>query len=228
MFEGGFRIHPGILERNIDNRFIHDIENLLGAFRDGLGPDTGLMLDINFNQRTEGFLRIARAIEKFDPTWFEIDMHDAPSLAHVRHATNVPIASLESIHGLKNYRPYFEAQAADVAVVDVPWNGLWESVRVATLADAYEVNCAPHNFYGDLATLMSAHFCAAIPNFLVLEWHWIQRLELWRNFVKEGEIIERGFVTVPDRPGIGVEMNEAAVRKHQMPGTSWFAAGGAA
>jgi galactonate dehydratase len=217
MFEGGFRIHPGILERNIDNRFIHDIENLLGAFRDGLGPDTGLMLDINFNQRTEGFLRIARAIEKFDPTWFEIDMHDASSLAHVRHATNVPIASLESIHGLKNYRPYFEAQAADVAVVDVPWNGLWESVRIATLADAYEVNCAPHNFYGDLATLMSAHFCAAIPNFRIMEIE-VDDVPWKSDLVTKAPVIENGELIVPAGPGWGADINEEALKAYPAKG----------
>jgi galactonate dehydratase len=72
--------------------------------------------------------------------------------------------------------------------------------------------------------MASCHVCAAIPNFLVLEWHWIGHLKLWRNFVKEGEIIEKGFVNVPDRPGIGVEMNEEAARTAQVPGSSWFAA----
>ena len=50
-------------------------------------------------------------------------------------------------------------------------------------------------------------------------------VRLWRNFVKEDEIIEKGFVTVPDRPGIGVEMNEEAARSAQIPGTPWFASG---
>ena len=51
-----------------------------------------------------------------------------------------------------------------------------------------------------------------------------QRLPLWKNFIKEGEIIEKGFITLPDRPGIGVEMNEEGARKAQIPGTSWFEA----
>jgi galactonate dehydratase len=61
-----------------------------------------------------------------------------------------------------------------------------------------------------------------VPNFLVLEWHWIQRLELWKSFVKEGEIIEKGWITVPERPGLGVEMNEEAARGVQIKGTPWF------
>jgi len=61
-----------------------------------------------------------------------------------------------------------------------------------------------------------------VPNFLVLEWHWIQRLPLWKSFVKEGEIIEKGWITVSDRPGLGVEMNEEGARRAQIKGTPWF------
>ncbi|MEO8660686.1 MAG: hypothetical protein ABI693_19605 [Bryobacteraceae bacterium] len=56
-----------------------------------------------------------------------------------------------------------------------------------------------------------------------LEWHWIGRLPLWPASVKEGEIIQRDYLTVTDRPGIGIEMNEEAARKAQLPGTQWFA-----
>jgi galactonate dehydratase len=213
MFDSGFRIHPGILERNIDGAFIGAITDMLAAYREGLGPTAGLMMDLNFNQRTEGFLRIARAVEPFDLTWLEIDIHDPAALARVRHATNTPITSLESIHGLKNYRPYFETQSVDVAVIDVPWNGLWESVRIATLADAYEVNVAPHNFYGDLATLMSAHFCAAIPNFRIMEIE-VDDVPWKSDLVTSSPVIERGQLLVPTAPGWGADVNEEAVRAH--------------
>jgi galactonate dehydratase len=73
--------------------------------------------------------------------------------------------------------------------------------------------------------MASAHVCASVPNFLILEWHWIQRLQLWTDFVKEGNIIEKGFIPVPDRPGFGVEMNEEAAKKAQVPGTPWFQQG---
>jgi galactonate dehydratase len=68
---------------------------------------------------------------------------------------------------------------------------------------------------------------AGIPNALVLEWHWghpAERTARWKQYVKEGDIIQKGFVTVTDRPGIGVEMNEEAVRKMARPGSAWFAA----
>jgi len=70
--------------------------------------------------------------------------------------------------------------------------------------------------------MSTAHMCATIPNFLCCEWHWINFPDLWKNWVKEGEIIQKGYVTVTDKPGLGVEMNEDVARKAQIPGTTWF------
>ena len=67
----------------------------------------------------------------------------------------------------------------------------------------------------------TAHVCASIPNFLACEWHWINFLDLWKNWVKEAEIIRRVRTTVTDKPGLGVEMNEEVARKAQIPGTTW-------
>ena len=213
MFDAGFRLTPGLLERNIDGRTIGAIEDLLAAFREGAGPHTDLMLDLNFSQRAEGFRRIAKAIERYNPAWLEIDAHDPETLALVRRSSSTPVASLESIHGLRAYRPYFEAYAVDVGIIDVPWNGLLESVRIATLADAYEVNVAPHNFYGDLATLMSAHLCAAIPNFRIMEIE-VDDVPWKHDLVTHPPVVENGHLLLPTGPGWGAEVNEEAVRAH--------------
>jgi L-alanine-DL-glutamate epimerase-like enolase superfamily enzyme len=101
--------------------------------------------------------------------------------------------------------------------------GLSESRKIANSAEAYYIPFAPHCVVSPVGTMASAHVCASVPNFLVCEWHWINHLDLWKNWVKEGEIIEKGFVTIPDRPGIGVEMNEEAARSAQIAGTPWFA-----
>ena len=204
---------PNMLERHPDDAMISEMREVLAAFRDGVGPHTGIMFDLNFNQRPEGFLRIARALEEFNLQWLEIDIHDADALGYVRSQVKTPIASLEAVHGMGAYRPFFEKRAVDVAVVDVPWNGLWESTRIATLADAYEVDCAPHNFYGDLASLMSAHFCAAIPNFRIME------LEVddvpWKSeLVSVPPVIEKGMFHMPAGPGWGADVNEEALKKY--------------
>src|SRR5712675_499688 len=80
-----------------------------------------------------------------------------------------PLASCESLFGRRQYRPFFENRSVDVAIIGVPWNGLAEAVKIASMADTYEINCAPHNFYGHLSTMMSAHLAAIMPNFAIME-----------------------------------------------------------
>src|SRR5690606_41899543 len=109
------------------------------------------------------------------------------------------------------FRQFLQSQAADVAIIDVPWNGLWESIRIATLADAFEVDCAPHNFYGEMANLMSAQFCAAIPNFRIMEYEADD--VPWRyDFLTHPARVENAEMIVPDRPGWGSDINEEAVK----------------
>ena len=79
------------------------------------------------------------------------------------------MASCECLFGRRDYRPFFEQQSVDVAIVDTPWNGVAESLKIAAMADAYEVNVAPHNFYGHLATMMNAHWSAVVPNLRIME-----------------------------------------------------------
>ena len=213
MAPAGFQPNTPVLDKNIDNKLIFAITDQLAAFRDGAGPEMGLHIDLNFSQRIEGYKRIAKAIEPFDMSWVEIDLHDATGLAAIRRSTSTPVASLETIYGVKQFRPFFEEQAVDVAIVDVPWNGLWESVRIASVADSFDVNCAPHNFYGDLASLISAHFCASIPNFRIMEFEaddmpWIH------DFVTEKVVVENGELVLPKGPGWGADINEEALKAH--------------
>jgi galactonate dehydratase len=99
----------------------------------------------------------------------------------------------------------------DVAIIDVIWNGYMESLKIAAMADVYEVNVAPHNFYGHLSSVISAHFCAAVPNFRIMETD-IDSVP-WRDeLVDRPPTIENGEFVLPSGPGWGVEVNEAAVR----------------
>ena len=101
--------------------------------------------------------------------WVEIDMYDARALREVKDAAPMPICSGENLYGLRGYRPFFEARAMDVVMVDVPWNGFAQSRKVAELAETYELNVAPHNYYSHLSTLHSLHLCATVPNVRIME-----------------------------------------------------------
>ena len=100
------------------------------------------------------------------------------------------------------FRPYFEQQSVDYAIIDVAWNGILESVKIAAMADAYEVNVAPHNFNGHLGSLISAHFCAAVPNFKVMEID-IDDIRWKDEIVTVPPVIENGASRLADRPRAG-------------------------
>ena len=210
-FNPGFGRTPGHPELNWDNKLLHGVTEQLSAIRDAVGPEMGIMLDINFHFKTEGFRQVADAVAPFNLTWLEIDTHDAPALALIRRGAPCPIASCETLHGRRDFKSFFENYAMDVAIIDVVWNGVGESLKIAAMADVYEINVAPHNFYGHLSTIMSAHFAAAVPNLRIMEID-IDSVP-WRDeFYTSVPKIEDGELVLPTGPGWGIEVNEAAVR----------------
>ncbi len=218
--KGGRQFAPGMTgagighpELNLTDDVLDAIIAQLGALREGAGPGVRLLLDLNFNYKPEGLKRIAKAVEPFNLLWLEMDLHDAKALSLIRQSTTTPIGSLETILGRRSLKPYLESYAVDVAIIDAQWNGLAESVRMAAMADAYEVNVASHNFNGPLANVMSAHFCAAIPNFRIMEFD-VDEVPWKGKLLTKPYAIENGELVLPSGPGWGTEVDEDAVRAH--------------
>ena len=193
-----------------NDRLIEQLE----ALREGAGKDMRLITDLNFNYKTEGFKRMAKAVERFNMMWLEMDTFDPKGLAHIRNSTSTPIGSLEAILGRKALRPYLEERSVDVAIIDAMYNGLPESIRMATMCDAYETNVASHAFAGPLATVMSAHFCAVVPNLRIME---IDVDEVpWRPALLTNPYkLEDGCITLPKGPGWGTDVDEAMLVRHK-------------
>jgi galactonate dehydratase len=172
--------------------------------------------------------RVAKAMEPFRLLWLEepVPAENVDAMREVRASTTTPICCGENLFLRHGFREVLEKRAADIVMPDLhKCGGLLEGRKIADMAHTYYVPFAPHNVTSPIGTLAAAHVCAAVPNFLVLEWHWIDRLPLWRNWVKEGEILEKGFIRLPERAGIGVEMDEDGARKAQVPNTPWFQPG---
>lgn len=205
--------NPFFPELNLDRSVLKGLHAHLEAFRDGAGPDIDMLLDLNFNAKTEGYLEILRAIADIDLFWVEIDSYSPEALGLIRRQSPHPISSGETLFGIREFLPYFREQAMDVAIIDTVWNGVWQSMKIAALAEAHEVNVAPHNFYGHLCSFMNAHFAAAVPNLRIMEID-IDRLA-WDHelFTRLPEIVD-GQLVVPEAPGWGTEPNEAALRAH--------------
>lgn len=224
VYFAGFGGGPGTTDQTVTPEMLRHIETLIGTFRRAVGPDIGIALDLNFNFKPEAARRIARVLEPFDPMWLELDMYDERALREVKDATPIPICSGENLYGLRGYRPYFEARAMDVVMVDVPWNGFAQSKRIADLAESYELNVAPHNYYSHLSTLHSAHLCASVPNVRIMEID-VDDVPWKDDLVDAPPVVRDGHLEIPTRPGWGADLDEAVARKHvwepgRLPGYS--------
>ncbi|MBG71279.1 uncharacterized protein METZ01_LOCUS10165 [marine metagenome] len=204
---------PSEPERTPRRNVIQGLQDYLHAFREGAGQEMDILLDLNFNARTEGYLTLLRALRDHDLFWIEIDTPHAGALATIRQHSPFTISGCESLTGLVEFLPYFQQEALDVAIIDAVWIGIWQSLKIAAAADAYQVNIAPHNYYGHLATMMNVHFCAAVPNLKIMETD-IDRFAGDIEIFTHAPSINDGHVEVPDRPGWGTEPNEALLEKY--------------
>lgn len=198
--------------RTPPRQVLDGLSEFLFAFREGVGPDVDILLDLNFNARTEGYLSILRRLREHDLFWIEIDTPYPKALATIRQQSPFTISGCESLTGLVEFLPYFENEALDVAIIDAMWIGIWQSMKIASAADAFQVNVAPHNYYGHLSTLMSAHFCSAVPNLKIMETDIDRVPSDQHSFTHEPEYVD-GFIIVPDRPGWGTEPVESVLVK---------------
>ncbi len=206
-------------ELNVDKKVLRNLRAHLEAFRDGAGPDMDILLDLNFNAKTEGYVKILREIADLDMFWIEIDSYNANALAHIRQQSPHPISSCETLLGLRDFLPYFNAQSMDVAIVDAVWNGVWQSMKIANAAEAFEVNVAPHNFYGHLCSFMNVHFAAAVPNLRIMEID-VDRLAWDDELFSHTPEFEDGYIVVSDRPGWGCDPVEEALAAYPATGAT--------
>jgi galactonate dehydratase len=206
----------GNVDGNLERAEIVQLERLLEAFAEGTGGAAQPIVDLNFNLRGEANLRAARALERFDLVWLEVDSFDPAALASTRGRSPIPICSGENLYGLRQFRPYLEAGSLDVASVDVIWNGFAQSKKIADLAESFEVNCAPHNYYSHLATFIAAQWCAAIGNVRMLEVD-VDDVPWKDELVGVAPEIRGGELVVPAGPGWGAEIDEQVLRAHPWP-----------
>ena len=137
--------------------------------RDAVGDSVDILLDINYNFKTEGAIRIARALEPYNLFWIEHDNEDPEALAQLKASTSTLLCSGEQHFSVREYLPYFELRAMDTVKVDVQWQGFGVAKKVADVAETYELNIAPHNPASELASFQSVHLCASVSNVRIME-----------------------------------------------------------
>jgi L-alanine-DL-glutamate epimerase-like enolase superfamily enzyme len=202
----------GHLDDNTTAMVATELEALLAAFRDGAGPDVELLVDAGSGFPASAVSALARAAVNRGVRWLEVDMPSPSDLANVRAETGVAIATGERLMPVE-YDAFLAARAADVMVLDVPFLGVRDSIAIAERCERHGVLVAPHNCYSPLATMMSAAFCAVVPNLGLMELD-VDGVPWEDSFVTPPPVVRDGHLILSEGPGWGTEVNEEAVRAH--------------
>lgn len=211
----GFGRGPHSTAGVVTGEVLERIEQLMAAFTEGVGPNVQIALDLNYNFRPEGVIKIGRRLERFNMQWIEYDTWDASALLQVKESIPQTLASCESLVSTRQYRPFLELHAMDTAIIDVPWNGFSQSFVIGQMAETYEMTVAPHNYYSHLADLHSIHLCAVLPNARIMEID-IDDVPWKKDLVTYPPTIENGQILLPSGPGWGADINEEVLLAHPL------------
>jgi galactonate dehydratase len=203
----------GPLPSGPELRRAHEV---MGALRDAVGDDVDIMVDLHGRTTPAAALAFGRRLAEFRPWFFEepCQPEDIGAMAEVARGLPFPVATGERLVSRTSFRDLLEARAAAIIQPDVCHvGGITEMVKIASLAETYQVPIAPHNPLGPVATWANLHVDFATPNFLVQE---IMRGDVpWRaDVVSAVPEIVAGEVALPTAPGLGVEVDESAARRH--------------
>ncbi len=188
------------------------------AVQEAVGPNIQLAIETHAMLNAATSIEMALAIKEagINCMWYE---EPAPpetpdAIADIKRRIGLAVAVGERLHSRYMFKPILEKQAADVLMPDITrCGGISEMKKISTLAETFNVPIAPHNPNGPLSTIASAHVMASIPNFFRLEFMF-QDVP-WRDAVLSHPMpIEDGFFMLPDRPGLGFDINEEELAKH--------------
>jgi galactonate dehydratase len=194
----------------------------MAAVREAVGDDVDVAVDphAKFFEPAQA-IALAEAIKPYRPLFYEEPLRpeNVDALARVAAHTDVPIATGEMLYTKFAFREILVKQAAAVLQPDVCCaGGILECRKIAAMAEAFYVTIAPHNPMGPIATAVNVHLAASIPNFLILEYHPDDEPPR-RDLIDEPMVLRDGYLELPTRPGLGIELNEAAFPRY--PYRSW-------
>lgn len=187
------------------------------AVRDAIGWDAPLGADHFGRLSVNDSIRYARAFEPYQLAWAEdfIDWRDWRGFKKISDATTTPILTGENSFGLEEgFQSLIENRAVDIIQPDPETSGaLIETKRIADYADMHGIPTVLHFAGSPVGCMASLHLAATLKNFLVMENHAVD-MPWWGDLVRPKAVIEKGYMKVPDAPGLGVELNEPVIREH--------------
>ncbi len=218
--------HP-LLAMEVTDKGISLLEEYVAAVRDAVGMDIPLSMDHLGHLGVKSIIRLGEAYEKYNLSWIEdvIPWMYTDLLKQISAESPTPILTGEDIYLKEGFEVLCENHAVGKIHPDLATSGgILETHKIGDMAWEYGVPMAMHFAGTPVSCMANVHCAAATLNFLALENHSLD-VPWWSSLVQEGAakpIVDHGWITVPDRPGLGITLNEDAVRQHLMPGTGYF------
>ena len=204
-------LHPG--PRDISLPEIRKAANIFEAIRKEVGDDLEVGIGTHGQLTTYSAIRVANILEEYNPFWFEepVPPENYDEMARVAAHTSIPIASGERLATKYEFAQLIERGAASIIQIDVGQaGGILEAKKVAAIAEAHYALIAPHMYCGPIAAAAAIQIDTCSPNFLIQE---ANQGPLHKTIFKEPLAFEKGFITPPKGPGLGVELDMDVMKK---------------
>ena len=203
------------------------MEDQIAAAREAVGPNIDICADMHGRYDAITGQLVAKRLEPYNLMWLEepIPAENAEAYKVIADSTSTPICAGENLYLAHGFRRLLEIGAVDIIMPDLQKaGGLGEGQRIANLSNLYYVPFAPHMVASYLGAMASCHVCASVPNFMILEWQiYFHDNPMFKEIVTyDGTMIENGFITLSEKPGVGVEINEEGMRRYAPEGVPFF------
>lgn len=197
---------------------IRHVGRIFECIRKAVGDELEVGIGTHGQFSTSGAIRVAKALEQYDPYWFEepVSPENIDEMARVAAHTSIPIASGERLVTKFEFAQLLMKQAAQIIQLDVAQcGGILEAKKIAGIAEAHYAMIAPHMYVGPIAAAAAVQLDTCSPNFLIQEYNGDR---LHRDIFVDPITFEKGFITPPTAPGLGIELNEEVLNKHRSNG----------
>jgi len=188
------------------------------AIREAVGDRADLLFGTHGQFTTAGAIRLGQALEPYSPLWFEepIPPDAVDEMAKVARAVRIPIATGERLTTKAEFAPVLRSGAATILQPALGRaGGIWEMKKVAAIAEVYNAQMAPHLYAGPIEWAANLQLAASIPNILMCE---TIETPFHDRLIKGALRVDNGYVTPPDTPGLGIDVDEALARAHPYTG----------
>ncbi len=201
---------------NLSNQDLTNALHCVSEVRRAVGNDVDLMIEGHGRFNIPTAIKIAQELLPFNPMFFEepVPPDNLDALKAVKEKSPIPLAAGERLYTRWDYNTFFAQMPADYIQPDVSHaGGIMELKKIAAIAESKYIPFAPHNPSGPVANAATLQLAACCPNFCILEIMYSD-VDYRKNLTNENLVFENGYIHIPQKPGIGIEINEQECLKH--------------